>query len=137
MYRTKELYDDWNDVKKVLHFWVDVSSLQHDIFIKERQIRYVRLGLNVWFEENGKSAFIRPVLVIKKVWWLFFCVPMTTKEKDNKYHYSLKTHQFDMPSVLLLSQARILDKKRFEKHIGVVDQEEFKIIKKLLKELLF
>ena len=62
---------------------------------------------------------------------------MTTKEKDNKYHYSLKKHQFDTPSVLLLSQAKILDKKRFEKHIGVVDQEEFKTIKKLLKELLF
>jgi len=62
---------------------------------------------------------------------------MTTKEKDNKYYYSLQIHKFDHSSSLLLSQARILDKKRFEKHIGIVDQKEFQIIKKLLKELLF
>lgn len=62
---------------------------------------------------------------------------MTTKHKDNPYHYKLKSVNFssEINSSLMLSQARIIDIKRFEEMIGYVSEEEFQIIKKFLQEM--
>jgi len=62
---------------------------------------------------------------------------MTTKHKDNHYHFRLHSPDFgkNIDSSLMLSQARIIDIKRFEEMIGYVSDEEFQIIKKLLKDM--
>ncbi|EKD24532.1 MAG: hypothetical protein ACD_80C00212G0005 [uncultured bacterium (gcode 4)] len=136
MYRTIELYNEWNETKKDIHFEIDEHAKKIESFyVNEREIRYVRLWLNVGFEENGKRGFIRPVLVIKKVWNLFFVIPMTTKIKSSHFYHRLQSVKFSRPSSLILSQARVIDKKRFEKILGEVDIAEFLQIKKLLKEL--
>jgi hypothetical protein len=56
------------------------------------------------------------VLVIKRIGSLFWCIPMTTKPKNNRFHYVLKSIKFGegIVSSLMLSQARIIDFKRFE-----------------------
>jgi len=136
MYRTKELYNEWNETKKEIHFELSEHSKKIPTFyINEREIWYVRLWVNIGYEENGKWGFIRPILVIKKIGNLFFVVPMTTKTKNSHFYYTLKSVRFSRPSSLILSQARVIDKKRFEKILGEVNIAEFFQIKKLLKEL--
>jgi mRNA-degrading endonuclease toxin of MazEF toxin-antitoxin module len=42
---------------------------------------------------------------------------------------------FDKTSLAILSQVRIVDKRRFINPIGLVSEEEILIIKKLLKDI--
>jgi mRNA-degrading endonuclease toxin of MazEF toxin-antitoxin module len=86
-------------------------------------------------EENGKEDFRRPVLVINRIGGLFFVVPLSTKEKDNKFYYRLTSVDFKKPSLVMLSQARVIDKKRFMNKIGEISDEEFQKIKKFLRKM--
>jgi mRNA-degrading endonuclease toxin of MazEF toxin-antitoxin module len=97
----------------------------------------VKLWVNIWCEENGKWWFIRPVLVVKKIWALYFCVPLTSKiKKHNRWYYQLENEvQRWKVSTLLLTQWRVIDKKRFFKHIWYIQNDEFIKIKNLLQTL--
>lgn len=127
----QEDFDGWNREKQKLHNRKDINSF----YIQPRQIWYVKLWLNIWFEQNGKRSFQRPVLVIQRIWILFFVVPLSTKDKANPYYYKLKSTSFDKSSLTILSQVRMLDKRRFINPIGFVNEAEFCAIKKLLKDI--
>jgi hypothetical protein len=43
----------------------------------------VKMWLNIWDEQNWKEKFQRPVLILKKIWSLFFCISLTTKNKKS------------------------------------------------------
>lgn len=132
-------FDEWNEEKKSIHV-LDPD----EFYLNEREIWYVKLGMNVGNESNGKQDFRRPVLVVKKVGNLFFVAPMTTKGKDTKFYYTLQKSEYteryrdQIPEIsrVQLSQVRIMDKRRFLDRIGYVHQEEFEEIKKKLRELL-
>ncbi|MDD5377278.1 MAG: type II toxin-antitoxin system PemK/MazF family toxin [Candidatus Gracilibacteria bacterium] len=132
-------FDEWNGEKKQIHM-IDPDGF----YVNEREIWYVKLGMNVGNESNGKQDFRRPVLVVKKVGNLFFVVPMTTKGKDSKFYHTLQKNEYiehyrdQIPEVsrAQLSQVRIMDKRRFLDRIGYVHKEEFAEIKKKLRELL-
>lgn len=80
----------------------------------------------------------RPVLVLKKVWSLFFIVSMTTKWKDNsKFYYKLDNSYFNKESYIILSQVKMIDKKRFMDYIGRISWEDFDNIKKKVQNTLF
>lgn len=142
MYRTGELYDEWNETKKIIHFqkWDNISN----IFINEREFWYVKLGVNIWYEENGKKWFLRPVLILKKVGNLFFVFALTSKWKDkNRFYHQLndvvfneKNSKHKKKSYCILSQVRVIDKKRFTEVMWRVSEDEFLYIKEKLKELL-
>jgi mRNA interferase MazF len=70
-----ELFDKWNEEKKYLHS----ISERKDIFINPGEVWYIKMGINIGFEQNGKKEFRRPVLVIKKIGNMFLCMPLTTK----------------------------------------------------------
>jgi mRNA-degrading endonuclease toxin of MazEF toxin-antitoxin module len=127
-------FDAWNEEKKSL----DAQNLpiRHP---KVRYIWYVKLGVNVGFESDGKKKFKRPVLVLAKIGSLYWVVPLTSKLKENAFHYSLKSVSFDdvKNSVVMLSQARVIDVSRFSHEIGRVEKEEFKKIQKKMKSLYF
>ena len=126
-----KLFDLWNTVKKQIH------SSGSCKFINEREVWYIHQWINVWYEENGKwNDFKRPVLVIKKVWNLFFVVSMTTKWKENKFYHTLNFKTFQKTSRVILSQVRILDKRRFIEKVWIISREDFLQIKKKLTELL-
>ena len=127
----QENFNEWNEEKQKLHQRVDINSF----YIQPRQIWYVKLWINVWFEQNGKRDFQRPILVIQRIWILFFVVPLSTKNKLNPYYYKLTSVSFNKPSLAILSQVRIVDKRRFINPIGLVSEEEILIIKKLLKDI--
>lgn len=134
---TQENFDIWNEEKKLIH----VSCLPQ-FYVNAREIWYVKLWVNVWFEQNGKSEYKRPVLVVKKVGNLFFVVPLTTHWKnDSIFYYLLKNVTFKEKnkvarSFCILSQGKVLDKRRFLHKIWEIGEQESLIIKKKLKEIL-
>jgi mRNA-degrading endonuclease toxin of MazEF toxin-antitoxin module len=131
-----QAFDEWNEEKKKIHKKEEVR------FIKEREVWYIALGQNIWNESNGKQLFLRPALVLKKVWNMFFVAPMTTKGRDSIFYHTLgHIHyipELPIPAVsrVQLSQAKIIDKRRFSQHIATVPKEEFESIKKKLRAML-
>ncbi len=127
-------YDGWNEEKKVLNAFTK-SQKTHP---RMRQIWFVKLGLNIGHEIDGKGEFSRPVLVISKIGSLFWCIPLTTKHKDDFFHFLIRSVEFPgKTSSLLLSQGRILDQKRFLEYRGTVSKSEFKKIQKKLRRMYF
>lgn len=127
-------FDEWNAKKK------DLDSTDQRRFYHEREIWWCRLGLNVGFEQDGKGEnFERPVLVIK-AWSRETClvIPLTTSKRKNKFMFSVGhiSHNSSSESQVILSQIRLIDTRRFEERISVLDKETFLEIKKAIKDLL-
>jgi len=134
----EQKFDNWNKEKKNIHFSKEIKK-----YPKERDIWYIKMWINIWVEENWKDDFLRPVLVIKKIWILLFCIPLSTQFKENIFYKELNTCTFyekkhiKKHSMLILSQWKTLDKKRFIKQIWYISKNEFSEIKKLLKNMYF
>ena len=134
----KEKFDFWNLEKQKIHFWKNIKR-----YPQEREIWYIKMWINIWVEENGKNDFLRPVLVIKKIWILVFCIALSTQFKNNKFYKKLETCTFyekkykKENSMIILSQWKTLDTKRFIKQIWYISKSEFIELKKLLKSMYF
>ncbi|GHU08676.1 hypothetical protein FACS189431_5360 [Alphaproteobacteria bacterium] len=113
-------FDSWNTVKKQL----DVADNIPDF--KEREIWWGSLGANLGYEEDGKNIkFERPILVIRKFnRWLFVGLPLTSQNKQNKFHYELPDYN-GVKSLVILSQARTLSAKRLIRRVRFVEPEIF------------
>ncbi len=118
-----EIYDRWNIVKKSLQARDKLK------FFKERQIWWCNIGQNLGAEVYGKgSDFSRPVLVYKKLSGdLFLGLPLSTRIKNGNW-YTTISHN-DRPVSVLLSQIRILDKKRLIVRFGHINDLNFNKIK--------
>ena len=123
-------FDNWNRQKKEIQE-IDNSKF----FIKTREIWFIRFWENVWFEQSWNwEMFKRPVLVLNKIWNLFFCAPLTKWWKDNQYYHTIKSIDFWVKSKVVLSQCKVIDSKRFYKNLWTISGKEFEKIKKLLKK---
>jgi len=126
------LFDQWNKEKQ------KIDEKRLCVFAKPRDVCYIKLGYNVWYEENGKTWFLRPVLVINKIGSLYFVIPLTSKNKYDMYHYQLHSIYFnEKKSFAILSQGRIIDGRRLIEKKWVCDKEEFHAIKKILRNMYF
>lgn len=106
------------------------------IFPHSQEIRSAKLWLNVWCEEDWKSWFLRPVLVIKKIWNLYFVIPMTTKWKlESQFYYRIASVDFGKPSSLIVSQWRVVDSRRLVLKIWKISNEEYIKIKNILQKM--
>jgi mRNA interferase MazF len=135
---SNEVFDAWNHEKKAIHN----DGVSRTYYVNEREIWFVKMGKNIGFEENGKEQFLRPVLVVKKVGNLFFTVALTSKGKNNSFYHKLESIELDNPkyqdsSFAILSQVKVMDKKRFYEKAGIVPTEEFNRVKQKIKTLLF
>lgn len=136
----QKYFDDWNKEK----IKIDKNNIKEDFYINQREIWFTKMGRNIGFEENGKTDFLRPVLVLKKVGNLFLTVAMTSKGKDNNiFYYKTRKPFFNQnnqkhkdDSYIILSQIKVMDKKRFTENMGYVGKEEFLKIKEKLKALM-
>ncbi len=130
----KKDFDKWNTLKKKLDMR---KKLTFTPWVWE--IWYINIGINVWSESLWKwHLFKRPVLVIRKLWNMFFCVSMTTKWKHNNIFYSkIDKSYFNKDSYIIKSQMKSLDKKRFIKKIWKLSHKDFYALKKELKKFLF
>jgi mRNA interferase MazF len=116
-----------------------IHNKQVTFYVNEREVWYIHLGVNIGFEEDGKwGDSKRPVLIIKKVGNLFFVVPLTTKGKDNNiFYHRINDGTFEVDSRAILSQVKMIDKNRCIEIIGELSKDDFIIIKKKLKVLLW
>jgi len=117
-----------------------------DFYVNKKEIRYVYLWMNIWFEENGKwNEYKRPVLVLKKIWNMFLVTPLTSIPKNNIFHHIIDNKQINYDigaaktdhSGVILSQIKTIDKVRFIHKIAEITEVEYDIIQKKLKILLF
>lgn len=110
----KKDFDEWNNKKKIL------NEGQKQIFCHTREIWWSSLGLNIGIETDGKNKnFERPVLIIGKYNKRSIVVlPITTKIKDDAYHYKIFVNNIVM--YVKLTQVRTIDSKRLLRKIGVV-----------------
>ena len=108
------------------------------LFFHEREIFYVKLGLNVGIEQDGKGDdYERPVLILKK--YNKHCcliVPLSTKGKKNKYYFSFNFIK-NKKSYAIISQIRLIDAKRLVNKIGVISEKDFYALKKTMKDMIF
>ncbi|MEA2017816.1 MAG: type II toxin-antitoxin system PemK/MazF family toxin [Campylobacterota bacterium] len=131
-----EHYDKWNEVKKY------TQQNKRKLGIKQRDIFWAKIGLNIGNEEYGKGKdFVRPVIIIRQLTGdLFIGIPTTTtKKEDNDYFHTInyidKTNQNIESSAMILQQ-KVFSKKRLLSKIGTVNGENFKTIIDKLKKLI-
>ena len=94
--------------------------------VKEKDVWYAQLGVNIGNEEDGKgNTFKRPALVIKKFGNMFLVIPMTTGGKESKFYYTLPKKYFGKTSRLIFSQTRFIDKKRFTHKLARINDVDF------------
>lgn len=125
----EELFENWNKLKQDIH-----KNEKESFYVKQREIWYVNLWINIWSEENWKKEdFRRPVLVLKKLWSLYLCVAMTSKWKDDNQFY----HKYKENSYIILSQAESIDRKRFLDKVETMTKSDFDEITKKLKTFWF
>jgi len=127
-------YDKWNKIKK------DISKENTIVGYKNRDIFYMKMGVNIGFEQNGKGEdFVRPVVIIKGFNEnMFFGVPLSTKIKDGKFYYSFefKKENTVIKNNALLSQMKLFSTKRLLNKIGTINQDDFKKLKLKFKKLI-
>ena len=125
----KDKFNKWSELKQKLHF-----NEKKSFYVKQREIWYINMWINIWTEENWKKDdFRRPVLVLKKIWSLYLCIAMTTKWKDNNYFY----YKYKENSYIILSQSKSIDRKRFLDKIETMNKDDFEKIIKKLKTIWF
>jgi mRNA-degrading endonuclease toxin of MazEF toxin-antitoxin module len=104
-------FDRWNDAKKRLDAKEDAPNAR----FYEREVWYVRLGVNIGAEIIGKGsgdAFSRPVLILKKHNSAsFYGLPLSSTQKPgHPYYYPIITA--GRHGSVLLTQGRTLSSKR-------------------------
>ncbi len=127
---TLEIFKNWIEHK----FNINNQERKHQI--KEGEVYWCSLGLNIGDEENGKGLnFRRPVLVLKKFNKnIFIGVPLTTKNKENRYYVKALLKGENISAII--SQIRIIDVKRLDEKIGYTRNTDFKNIRSKIKEML-
>ena len=119
----------WNSRK------IEINSITKLPFFKEREIWMCSIGINVGYEQDGGIGFMRPIIILKKfnnkVLW---SVPVTNINKNNIYHFDF--YIVGKRNSAILSQLRLIDAKRLDYKIGVLNKEDFYSIKEKIKGLL-
>lgn len=136
---SEKIFDDWNIEKKRACLGKSSKKFPH-----EREIWYVRMWVNFWFEQDWKwDEFLRPFLIIKKIWSLYFWIAMSSVFKKSFFYQKLETctyfneKYFKENSMIMISQWKIFDIKRFEEQMWYIWKEEFEKIKEKLKNIYF
>ena len=124
-------FDRWNEQKK------RVDAQESGRLYRAREVWWCKLGINVGFEQDGTGVeHSRPVLVLK-AFSAFVCliVPLSTSTKKNRYYVSVGVID-GKEARAIISQVRLVDTRRIETKICVLDKKIFEAIKKAVKDLL-
>lgn len=124
-------FDGWNQKKK------QIQQKDFQRFVKEREIWWCSIGLNIDDEEDGKNEeFERPVLVLKKFnRHVVLAAPLTTKFKDNKYYFNFEHDGIQF--AVIMSQLRLLSTKRFTRRVRRINESLFSDIKQEIIKICF
>ena len=124
-------FQKWHDVKHEIH------RAKERRFYHEREVWWCSIGANVGFEQDGKGPdFDRPVLIIKGFSrQVFLCVPLTTKIKEGKYYHDISLGD-GVRRMVILSQIRLIDSKRLQEKVTMIDESQFLKIKQAVIRLM-
>ena len=124
-------FDGWNSIKKEVHNTVKAP------FYREREIRWCRLGVNIGFEQDGTGdEMSRPVLILKAFSRnVCIVIPLTTSEKKNLYHVAIG-EMGGRKSFAIISQLRLIDTKRLDQKLAILDKVTFEVIRKATRAML-
>lgn len=116
-------FSDWNDVK------IKTDTLQSVPRIREGEIRWCRIGINIGSEILGKGkSFVRPVLILKKYSGdVFLGAPLPSKVRKGDWYYIL--NHSGVERSIILNQSRLFDKKRLEEKLFEISEKELLTIK--------
>jgi len=95
------------------------------------------MGLNVGFEVKGKGeSFSRPIIILRKLSAdTCLVVPLTTSAKRKKL-FPLGKISGDDESFALVEQIRLIDKKRLEEKVGMLEEKVFDNLKQAVLGLI-
>ena len=124
-------FDEWNKDKK------NIDKKEIIIKFQQRQIIFIKMGINVGYEQDGKGKeFLRPILVYKKFNnRVFLGIPLTSQSKYDKFHFEFE-YKKGKKSYAILSQIRLYDIKRAKYYDGKISKEEFSKLQNKLLELI-
>ncbi|MDP3646386.1 MAG: type II toxin-antitoxin system PemK/MazF family toxin [bacterium] len=127
-------FDQWSGKKKSLHERRDTDHL----YFRERDIWWCSLGVNVGFEQDGKGeSSQRPVLVLRKFnRHVMLVLPLTTRSKPNNKYYISFIGPDGLERSAVLSQIRLIDIRRLNEHLFMLDEETFMRIKKATLDVI-
>lgn len=119
-------FDRWNEVKKRL------SSKAIGVYIREGEIRWISIGINIGSEIDGKGAsFLRPALILRVIKpYLALVVPLSKRDIKRKGEIPIKLEEIS--AVLCLHQIRVVSQKRIFRRKGRVSQTKLESISKEL-----
>ena len=139
---TKEFFDrlvKWTKLKLRIH-----TKKEGVKFVKERDIWWAHLGINIGHEQDGKNEnFERPVLIVKNMFGgkVLWAVPMTSKEREDG-NYFFKTSYIQQPDgasitqYAILPQLKAISPKRLIRKLRVMPKDECKALLTRLRDLL-
>jgi mRNA-degrading endonuclease toxin of MazEF toxin-antitoxin module len=124
-------FDGWNKLKK------DIDKEYISVYVQTKQVWWCSIGLNIGSEQNGHGEnFERPIIIIRKYTAdTFLCLPLTTKEKIGDYFCKVEC-PYILTSFAILSQAKVLDRKRLRRFIGLISYKEFHNLVEKYKDLI-
>jgi len=109
-----DFFNTWNLIKQQIHKGVYNKNP------RSGEIWFCSIGQNIGTETNGKNKdFSRPVLILKAYKNGSLIFPLTSKNKQNVFHYYLKNNSY-----VKLTQIRFIDSKRFIRIIGHINKKE-------------
>ncbi len=116
----------------------ELEEAKGSALFHEREVWWCTLGTNIGFEQDGSSElFTRPVVILSK-FNLDTCliVPLTAKQKEGKYYFSVGDVS-GREAVAVLSQIRFVDRKRLAVKIATMDKETFRALTKAVVTVCF
>jgi len=126
------------DYIKFIQAWcklkVALWDKQDKVVFKQGDVWWCSLGMNIGEEMFGKGdKFTRPVLVFRKFTSnSFLGLPLTKQEKQGSWYVEITIH--GERNLVMLNQARVLDKKRLTNRIGALDNNDFKKVREKFLE---
>lgn len=124
-------FDDWHRLKKKL------NDHKPCVIPREGEVWFCSIGVNIGFEIDGKHKFYeRPILVLK-TWGpdSFLGVPMTSKLRESDYCMIVSVR--DVPRGVVISQLRLLDRRRLLRRVGELAMRDLNAVRWRLCVLLF
>jgi mRNA interferase MazF len=127
-------FDHWNSIKKHIQNRKDSEG----VYFREREVWWAQLGVNVGFEQDGKGELVqRPALILRKFnKHVMLVLPLSTKHKPGNQYYFRFMCPDGAERSAILSQIRLIDIKRLNEKMFVVDEATFETIKKATLDVI-
>jgi len=123
-------FDRWNKVKKR-------TDAEQQRRYTAREVWWCRLGVNIGTEQDGsESNFVRPILILRGFGSnACLVVPLTTSTREHplRIPIGIVAGKYARANI---SQLRTIDTRRLMEKMSFLDQKQFELIRKAVKDML-